>query len=302
MVVNRLISHPHHEIGPAKNRERESSPPAGMDALLKSISSASNEDQEERFLFLVGDENSTDVLGPLEEIPTESFDQIVFIDCGCPESVRNQAEIAGLQIITVSGVYQPGYVRKMCFDLAQRESAKMLVLFELKHRRDLSALSAIIKLIDQEIWDVILGSRFDDFLPMSKRGQSKPHQLGPRRGKQLIADIFYGQRLVDPDTDFIACRVHPLWVLPYQNNRDSRIFAWQFIAQTLGSGFRIGELPLRVARSENHRETKSRITLSDRWACLQTLMQSWLKRFRIWRKPSPKEQISSPDCPPPAYE
>ena len=271
-----------------------------MDALLKSVDSSSDHDQDGRFLFLIGNSRTITLIDVLEEIPTELFDQIIFIDAGCSENIREQAYIAGLQTITAEGGDQPGLIRKLCFDIAQRESANMLVLFELQHVRDLAALPAIVKLIDQEIWDVILGTRFDDFLPMSKRAQATPHQLGPRRGKQLIADIFYGQRLIDPDTDFLACRVHPLWVLPYHDNKDSRIFAWQFIAQTLGAGFRIGELPLRVAHSEDSIDTISSIKFSDRWACLKTIFKSWLKRFRIWRKPSPINEFRIPPQSPPA--
>lgn len=284
MSMNRLFPQSQHGLSPSKSQKKKSSAPTGMDALLQSISSDSDHEQEGRFLFLIANRRTTTVIDVLEEVPTELFDQIIFIDAGCSESMREQADIAGLKIITIEGGDQPGLIRKMCFDIAQRESASMLVLFELQHVRDLSALTAMVKLIDQEIWDVILGTRFDDFLPMSKRAQSTPNQLGPKRRKQLIADIFYGQRLVDPDTDFLACRVHPLWVLPYHENKDSRIFAWQFIAQTLGAGFRIGELPLRVARSDQPVETKSRPPISDYYACFKTLLRSWLKRFRIWRK------------------
>lgn len=285
MTVNRIFPHAGHDHDLPDRREKGMSPSIGMEALLRSASAQEDDDEQEaRFLFLIANQRTSNLNQVLEELPEDLFDEIILIDAGCSERVLEQAMMAGLQLVSAPQGNRPGLIRKLCFDIAQRQSANMLVLFELQHIRDLAALPAIVKLIDQEIWDVILGTRFDDFMPMSKRSHLTPHQLGPRRGKQLIADIFYGQRLIDPDTDFLACRVHPLWVLPYHENKDSRIFSWQFIAQTLGAGFRIGELPLRVAHSEDDLSTVSSISFSDRWACAKTVFKSWTKRFRIWRK------------------
>jgi len=284
VTVNRIFPHARHDHDLPDQIEKVESPSAGMDALLKSVSAQNDDEREGRFLFLIANQRTSNLDQILNDLPENLFDEIVLIDAGCSERVLEQGMMAGLQLVSAPHGDRPGLIRKLCFDIAQRQSANMLALFELQHIRDLAALPAIVKLIDQEIWDVILGTRFDDFIPMSKRSHLTPHQLGPRRGKQLIADLFYGQRLIDPDTDFLACRVHPLWVLPYHENENSRIFSWQFIAQTLGAGFRIGELPLRVAHSEDEISTASSISFSDRWACAKTVFKSWTKRFRIWRK------------------
>jgi len=299
VTVNRIFPHHPTEQHLVEQEAEKTVPATGMEALLKSVSAQNDDDERNgRFLFLIGNPDTRDLSSLLSELPEHLFDEIVLIDAGCSEQVIEQATLAGLQLVSAPQHERPGAIRKLCFDIAQRESANMLVLFELQHLRDLAALPAIVRLIDQEIWDVILGTRFDDFLPMSKRSQQHPHQIGPRRGKQLIADVFYGQRLVDPDTDFLACRVHPLWVLPYHENNDSRIFSWQFIAQTLGAGFRIGELPLRVTPSKHTVPIPSDITFADRWSCLKTVFKSWMKRFRIWRKEAPIIPPIHPDVPP----
>lgn len=225
MTVNRIFPHTSHDHDLPDHIEKVASSPNGMDALLRSVSAQNDDEREGRFLFLIANQRTSNLDQVLNDLPENLFAGIVLIDAGCSERVLEQGMLAGLQLVSAPHGNHPGLIRKLCFDIAQRQSAKMLVLFELQHIRDLAALSAIVKLIDQEIWDVILGTRFDDFMPMSKRSHLTPNQLGPRRGKQLIADIFYGQRLIDPDTDFLARRVHPLWVLPYHENENSRIFS-----------------------------------------------------------------------------
>jgi len=254
-----------------------------MESFLRSLARVGQENLG-RLLFLVGNSHLENLEQALSDIPEGLFENIILVDTGCSDDVLEEAAAAGLTIINATDEQGPGHIRKICFEMAQRNGATMLVLFELQHVRDLSPLASIVQLLEDETWDVILGNRFDDFLPMSRRRRDKKHVLRPERSKQLVADILFGQRLVDPDTDFIACRVHPLWVIPYRKNKDSQVFSWQFLAQTLGAGFRIGELPLRVSQSELTEVDLPRIGLFDRIACARTVLISWLKRFRIWRK------------------
>lgn len=283
VTANRIFLQTGQQLLPSVSGEPDSPKGEGMESLLNAISHA---DQESlgRFLFLVANSRAAGLADVLSEVPEGLFEEIVLVDAGCPDAVLEQAARDGLTIINATDGEGPGHIRKLCFQMAQRNGAGMLVLFELQHTRDLSPLSSIVQLLEDETWDVILGNRFDDYVPMSRRRRAKNHVFGPERSKQLVADILYGQRLVDPDTDFIACRTHPLWVLPYRKNKDSQVFHWQFLAQTLGAGFRIGELPLRVTRSTQTELELPRIGLFDRLACARTVFISWLKRFRIWRK------------------
>jgi hypothetical protein len=282
VTSNRIFPQTSDDTIPSKG-ESDLPEDEGMESLLRSLARVGQENLG-RLLFLVGSSRLEGLEKALSEIPEGLFEDIILVDTGCSEEVLEEAAAAGLTIINATDEQGPGHIRKICFEMAQRNGASMLVLFELQHVRDLSPLPSIVQLLEDETWDVILGNRFDDFLPMSRRSREKKHVLRPERSKQLVADILYGQRLVDPDTDFIACRVHPLWVIPYHKNKNSQVFSWQFLAQTLGAGFRIGELPLRVSQSELTEVDLPRIGLFDRLACARTVLVSWLKRFRIWRK------------------
>lgn len=283
VTLNRIFSQTGDDFLPSMSGESNIPEDEGVESLLRSLSRA-GQDNLGRLLFLVAHSSVQSLEEALSEIPEGLFESIVLVDAGCPDAVLQQAAAAGLTVINATDQQGPGHIRKICFEMAQRNGAGMLVLFELQHVRDLSPLHSIVQLLEDETWDVILGNRFDDFLPMSRRSREKKHVLRPERSKQLVADVLFGQRLVDPDTDFIACRVHPLWVIPYQKNKNSQVFSWQFLAQTLGAGFRIGELPLRVSRSDMTEVDLPRIGLFDRLACVRTVLISWLKRFRIWRK------------------
>ena len=205
-----------------------------------------------RLLCLIADDRPSDLTQIIREIPDNLFSEMVLIDRNCTDEVRAQAQRLGLNVVEASSTAERGAVLKLCFNLARVSGVSAMTAFDIGQPRDLEALGSVVRLLDQEAWDLIIGARVTRLTDKRPAGMSRIDFYSSRlRG--FLSPLFLGRQFQDSASDFISCSSHVIWAVNYAQMSDGDVFDWQFLNHVLASSFRVGEVPIPVTRFQSRK-------------------------------------------------
>jgi glycosyltransferase involved in cell wall biosynthesis len=175
-------------------------------------------------------------------LPHDRIDAVILVDDGSSDETIRIARELKLEVFVHDRNYGYGANQKTCYREALNAGAEIVVMVHPDYQYDPALLPEIIKPIEENLADVVLGSRLlqGDVL---RQGMPWWKYLANRFLTGLENRVF-GLHLAEYHTGYRAYRREALEAVNLQTNSDNFVFDQEIIAQFVDAGMRIGEVPV----------------------------------------------------------
>lgn len=179
------------------------------------------------------------------DIPLNVVDEIILVDDASTDRTVEIARRLGLTVIVHSENRGYGANQKTCYDEALKRGPDIVVMIHPDYQYDSRLIPYIVGFLEQDICDVILGSRIRTRREALACGMPKYKYLSNRL-LTFMENIVLGQNISDFHSGYRAYTRTVLETIPYHNNSDGFVFDSEFLAQAVYFGFKIGDVPVPV--------------------------------------------------------
>ena len=177
------------------------------------------------------------------DIPKDVADEIILVDDGSRDKTVAIAKKLGIKTLTHPQNRGYGANQKTCYTLALNEGAKIVVMIHPDYQYDSTLTSEIIRPIQDNRFDIMLGSRIRTRQEALKGGMPL-YKYVANRFLTSVQNIILGQNLSEYHTGFRAYNSKVLVKLPFHRFSDDFVFDQEFLISSIRAGFRIGEIPV----------------------------------------------------------
>jgi glycosyltransferase involved in cell wall biosynthesis len=208
------------------------------------------------------------------ELPHNVVDLVIVVDDGSSDDTVKIARELGLELFVHDRNYGYGANQKTCYREALKAGADIVVMVHPDYQYDPTLLPQIIEPIQNGTADVVLGSRL---LAGNVMKQGMPWwKFISNRFLTGLENRVFGLRLSEYHTGYRAYRKEVLEAVNIDMNSDNFIFDQEIMAQFVGLGARIAEVPVPTryfpqASSASFVQSSiyglSILTLLGRYAC-----------------------------------
>jgi glycosyltransferase involved in cell wall biosynthesis len=175
-------------------------------------------------------------------LPRDKVDMVILVDDGSKDETIRIAQELGLELFVHNRNYGYGANQKTCYREALKAGADIVVMVHPDYQYDPTLLPEIMRPIEEDRADVVLGSRLLGSHPV-KQGMPWWKYVSNRFLTGLENRIF-GLRLSEYHTGYRAFRREVLESVNLQMNSDKFIFDQEIMAQIVDIGFRVAEVPV----------------------------------------------------------
>ncbi len=179
------------------------------------------------------------------DIPSGSVDDIILVDDNSSDDTVRIAQSLGIDTIVHKQNRGYGANQKTCYTEALKRGADVVIMIHPDYQYDSRLVPYIVGFLEQDICDIILGSRI--------RTRHETMQCGMPAYKYVfnrilttVENIVLGQNVSDFHTGYRAYTRKVLETIPFMQNSDNFVFDTEFLVQSVYSGFRIGCVPVPV--------------------------------------------------------
>jgi glycosyltransferase involved in cell wall biosynthesis len=176
------------------------------------------------------------------DLPRHLVDLIILVDDGSSDNTVRRARELGLQIFVHDRNYGYGANQKTCYREALRAGADIVVMVHPDYQYDPRLLPEIIKPIQQNHADIVLGSRLLGEHPI-KQGMPWWKYIANRFLTQA-ENATFGLNLSEYHTGYRAFHRDVLQSVNIEMNSDGFIFDQEILAQAVLLNTRIAEVPV----------------------------------------------------------
>jgi len=232
------------------------------------------------------------------EVPMDLVDEIVITDDASGDETVDVARRLGLRTLVHESNRGYGANQKTCYTEALRLGADVVVMLHPDYQYSPRILPAMIALVVDGPYDVVLGSRI--LGGSARRGGMPLYKYVANRALTAAQNLLCGAKLSEYHTGYRAFDAAVLRALPLMENSDDFVFDNQMLAQALYAGFAFGEVSCPAAYFEeassiNFRRSV-RYGVGVLWTSLQFFLQRrGLARFRVFdaagRRLEPRGEI-----------
>jgi glycosyltransferase involved in cell wall biosynthesis len=175
-------------------------------------------------------------------LPHDRIHTVILVDDGSSDETIRIARELKLEVFVHDRNYGYGANQKTCYREALNAGAEIVVMVHPDYQYDPALLPEIIKPIEEDLADVVLGSRLlqGDVL---RQGMPWWKYLANRFLTGLENRVF-GLHLAEYHTGYRAYRREALEAVNLQTNSDNFVFDQEIVAQFVDAGMRIGEVPV----------------------------------------------------------
>lgn len=177
-----------------------------------------------------------------KELPHERLSLVILVDDGSSDQTVEIARRLNLKIFVHNRNYGYGGNQKTSYAEALKAGADIVVMVHPDYQYDPTLLPQLIKPIEENQGDVVLGSRLLGESPI-KQGMPWWKYLANRFLTKLENCVF-GQNLSEYHTGYRAYRRNVLETVNFTMNSDKFVFDQEIIVQIIDAGFRIREVPV----------------------------------------------------------
>lgn len=177
-------------------------------------------------------------------LPHDLIDRVILVDDGSSDGTAGIARDLGIDVIVHSRNRGYGANQKTCYRESLKAGAQIIVMVHPDYQYDPSVLPDLVRPVDEERAEVVMGSRFLGSDPV-KDGMPWWKYLGNRFLTRVENRVF-GLRLSEYHTGYRAYHRKALEAVPFDLNSDRFVFDQEILAQMLLSGMRIAEVPVPV--------------------------------------------------------
>jgi glycosyltransferase involved in cell wall biosynthesis len=229
------------------------------------------------------------------EIPLDLVDDVIVTDDASHDETVEIARQLGLR--TLVHVENRGYGgnQKTCYAEALRLGADVVVMLHPDYQYTPRLIPAMIGLITDGPFDVVLGSRVLGGRALA--GGMPFYKYVANRLLTAAQNLLCGAKLSEYHTGYRAFRREVLESLPLLENSDDFVFDNQMLAQILVAGYEIGEVSCPAAYFEEASSINFRRSVRYGLGVLVTSLQAFLQRkgFAHIRIFDPKGRRLDPD-------
>jgi glycosyltransferase involved in cell wall biosynthesis len=176
------------------------------------------------------------------ELPRDTVDLVIVVDDGSSDQTAAIARELGLELFVHNRNYGYGANQKTCYREALRAGADIVVMVHPDYQYDPTLLPDIIRPLQEENADVVLGSRLLGGHPVA---QGMPWwKYGANRFLTQVENAIFGLHLAEYHTGYRAFRRDALEQVNLEMNSDNFIFDQEIIAQLVNLNMRIAEVPV----------------------------------------------------------
>jgi len=176
------------------------------------------------------------------ELPHDMVDLVILVDDGSSDETVKIARELGLEIFCHTANYGYGANQKTCYREALKAGADIVVMVHPDYQYDPRLLPEMIRPIQKDRADVVLGSRLLGGHPR-RHGMPWWKYLA-NRFLTGCENLVFGLRLAEYHTGYRAYRREVLEAVNLEMNSDRFIFDQEMIAQIVELKFRIVEIPV----------------------------------------------------------
>jgi glycosyltransferase involved in cell wall biosynthesis len=176
------------------------------------------------------------------ELPREQVDLVILVDDGSSDETARIARELGLELFVHNRNYGYGANQKTCYREALKANADIVVMVHPDYQYDPKLLPDVIRPIQEDRADVVLGSRLMAGNPMR---QGMPWwKYFANRFLTWLENVAFRLNLAEYHTGYRAFRREVLEGVNLETNSDNFIFDQEIIAQLVGLKARIVEVPV----------------------------------------------------------
>jgi len=174
------------------------------------------------------------------EIPRDIVDDVLVVDDASRDHTVDVCRELGLPCIRHEKNLGYGASQKSCYREALSRGADIVIMLHPDYQYTPKLITAMASLVGQGLYDVVLGSRI---LGAGARLGGMPiYKYVSNRFLTLVENFLIGYKLAEYHTGYRAFSRRILTTLPLAANSDDFVFDNQMLAQTIYSGFDIGEI------------------------------------------------------------
>ena len=179
----------------------------------------------------------------LADIPPGTVDEIILTDdCSSDDTVELASRL-GLRVLRHDANRGYGGNQKTCYDAALQAGADIVVMVHPDYQYDPRVIPFAVGFIEAGICDVIVASRIRTRRETLDGGMPVYKYIA-NRILTTLANSVLGQNLGDFHSGFRVYRRSALETIDYHANSDDFVFDFEFLAQAVYHGFRIGDIPI----------------------------------------------------------
>ena len=176
------------------------------------------------------------------DLPQNVVDLVIVVDDGSSDETARIARDLGLELFIHDRNYGYGANQKTCYREALRAGADIVVMVHPDYQYDPTLLPEIIRPIEADEADVVLGSRLMGIHPIR---QGMPWwKYVSNRFLTTLENWVFGLRLSEYHTGYRAFRRQVLESVNLQMDSDRFIFDQEILAQIVNLKMRITEVPV----------------------------------------------------------
>jgi glycosyltransferase involved in cell wall biosynthesis len=179
------------------------------------------------------------------EVPMDLVDEIVVTDDASHDDTVAVARRLGLHTLVHESNRGYGANQKTCYAEALRLGADVVVMLHPDYQYSPRLIPAMIAMITDGPYDVVLGSRILD--GRARHGGMPLYKYVSNRALTLIQNLLCGAKLSEYHTGYRAFSRQVLESLPLLENSDDFVFDNQMLGQILYAGFAVGEVSCPTA-------------------------------------------------------
>jgi glycosyltransferase involved in cell wall biosynthesis len=229
-----------------------------------------------------------------QEIPIDVVDDILLVDdCSSDRTVLLSKE---LKIHTFLHDRNYGYGRnqKTCYTEALKRGADIVVMVHPDYQYTPRLITAMASMIAYDVYDIVLGSRI--LGGGALRGGMPLYKYVANRFLTAIQNLLLGSKLSEFHTGYRAFSNRVLEGLPLRANSDDFVFDNEMLAQSIFSGYRVGEISCPTEYFEEASSINLKNSIRYGIGVLVTsvrfrLQKMGLGRYRIFRRDSRDSSI-----------
>jgi glycosyltransferase involved in cell wall biosynthesis len=215
------------------------------------------------------------------EIPLDLVDEVIVTDDASADQTVSIARQLGLRTLVHPTNRGYGGNQKTCYTEALRLGADVTIMLHPDYQYTPKLLPAMIGLITDGPFDVVLGSRVLGGRALA--GGMPPYKYVANRALTAVENLLLGAKLSEYHTGYRAFSRAVLESLPLLENSDDFVFDNQMLAQIHLAGFEIGEVSCPTAYFEEASSINFRRSVRYGLGVLGVSLQGFLHRKGLVR-------------------
>lgn len=217
------------------------------------------------------------------DIPTGIVSQVILVDDVSEDETVQIAQRLGIQVIVHIQNRGYGGNQKTCYFHALAAGADIIVMLHPDYQYDSALIPELIRPIQEEGADLVLGSRFLSGGTLA--GGMPLYKFISNRFLTEIENLVLRQHLSECHTGFRAYSRRFIETIPFILNSDNFVFDTQVIVQAAAFGFKIAEIAVPTRYFKEASSVNFQRSVVYGLATLKTLLEYLLDRAGV--KPSP---------------